>query len=444
MRALPFVVLLVATAARAEPVTVPDAPALAQIQDDKQLAEVLSAIVQDPAVHVDDAKARPLAQALMTEGVKRLQARAYDQALANFLEAYNQLPSPKILLNVASTLRDMGRLADAANTYQRYLADPATSAERVGEVKQVLIGLDQQLTILTVRVFPRGSDVSIDGGPFVPVGSSLLTRVRPGIHLVRIKKGDASHEVTVNGFEGETKDVAASLPMAVEPDKAAPPVTATAPTPPPATAPPTSLGTNLPIETDAPDHVEGWLITGTQYGGGTATGRERRVRTGYQGPEVAPIIPHYEVSDTGETIVTTTEEEPIGSGVIGIMRIDTSGRCCAGGLGIAIALHDHLELDIAGLRSNEWGAYLGLRYRFLTGLLRPFVSGGFPLFVFTNTSDMSTQIAPGVRAGGGVEVMINGHLSVEADLGIEHFFNVDDTMFDATVWVPTVGVIGRL
>src|SRR6202012_1609840 len=101
---------------------------------------------------------------------------AYDEALADFLEAYNRLPSPKILLDIASTLREMGRLAHAANTYQRYLTDPATGAERVAEVKKLLLARDEQLTILTVRVQPHGSEISIDAGPFVPVGSSLQTR----------------------------------------------------------------------------------------------------------------------------------------------------------------------------------------------------------------------------------------------------------------------------
>jgi flagellar motor protein MotB len=204
-----------APAAPAEPAEPP--PPLAQIKDDKQLAEILQAMTQDPAVAVDDPATRPLAQALMTEGVKQLQARAYDQALANFLEAYAKLPSPKILLNIASTLRDMGRLADAANTYQRYLTDPATGAERVAEVKELLLRLDDQLTILTVRVSPKGSEISIDGGPFIPVGSTLLTRVRSGIHLVRIRKDAQGDEVTINGFEGENKEVTPRLAPAPEP-----------------------------------------------------------------------------------------------------------------------------------------------------------------------------------------------------------------------------------
>src|SRR6185503_17949734 len=174
-RALSLGLVLWAFAAHAQPVTKPDeVPPLAQIRDEKQLAEALAQITNDPAIKAED-KNRPLAAALMTEGVRQLQSQQYEQALANFLEAYGKFPSPKILLNIGSTLRDMGRLADAANTYQRYLADPATGPERMAEVKELLVKIDQELTVLTLRVFPRGSEVSIDAGPFIPVGSTLQT-----------------------------------------------------------------------------------------------------------------------------------------------------------------------------------------------------------------------------------------------------------------------------
>ena len=45
--------------------------------------------------------------------------------------------------------------------YQRYLADPATGPERVAEVKELLIKLDQELTLLTIRVVPRGADAVV-------------------------------------------------------------------------------------------------------------------------------------------------------------------------------------------------------------------------------------------------------------------------------------------
>jgi hypothetical protein len=393
---------------------------LAPLKDDQQVTAALQAITQDPAIPVDDPTTRGLAQALMTEGVRQLQARAFDQALANFLEAYARFPSPKILLNIGSTLRDMGRLDDAANTYQRYLTDPATGAERIAEVKQLLLELDQRLTILTVRVFPRGSDISIDGGPFIPVGSSLVTRVRTGLHLVRIKKDALANELTVNGFEGENKEVAPTLQMPVEPIA-----------PPPAAAP--------------PERVEAWLVTGTQYGAADAASRERIVHTGDR--ELAAIVPR---SDDRAAAAPRDPDEAIDSGVLGVLRIDGKGRGFAGGLGIAIS-RGHLETELMVLKSDEIGGYLGLRYRVLTGFFQPYAALGAPGFVFDHEEvapdgvsiDTAKRLAIGVRVAAGIELKINGHLSVQGDVGYEHFFFVDER-FEADVFVPTLGMIGRL
>lgn len=407
-----------------------DAP-LAQIRDDKQLAETLATITNDPAVHVADDKARPIAAALMTEGVKQLQNQQYDQALANFLEAYARFPSPKILLNIASTLRDMGRSADAANTYQRYLGDPATGPERIAEVKQILVGLDQQLTLLTVRVTPRGSQVSIDGGPFITVGTALVTRVRPGIHLVRVKNGLATGEVTVNGFEGEAKDIAVTAVANVSQGDATP-------TPPP------------PASTSAPEEVHGWLVDGTRYASGDPSSNERHARATFSGPEIRAVVPSSSGIEDDDIIVEPSEPaHKISSGVLGILRVDGKGRGAAGGLGFALSPTDRLELELAGLKSNVWGAYAGLRVRFLTGWVRPYAAGGVPVFFFENEWDMTNAVVYGMRGAGGVEARINGHVSVQADLGFEHFFNTANKLLDgrrpeSNVFVPTVGVIGRL
>lgn len=418
----------------------PAPPPLAQIKDDKQVALVLQAITQDPAVAVDNPATRPLAQALMTEGVKQLRARSFDQALANFLEAYAKFPSPKILLNIASTLHDMGRLADAANTYQRYLTDPATGAERVAEVKELLLRLDEQLTILTVRVSPHGSEISVDGGPFIPVGSTLVTRVRTGLHLVRIRKDDRGDELTINGFEGENKEVTPALTAA---PAAPPPVVAQA-------RAPEAAGARAPeiksgAEVAPPERVEGWLITGTQYGTSDATGRARTVHN--DGRELAPIIPHDDLSDRGEAILEPDDD--IGSGVISVLRIDGKGRGFAGGVGLAIA-RGKLEFDLMVLKSDELGGYLGARYRPFTGVFRPYAALGVPGFAYDHeeastgaTIQTTTRLAIGVRAAAGLELKINGHFSVQGDLGYEHFFFVDEH-FESDVFVPTVGVIGRL
>ena len=135
----------------------------------------------------------------------------------------------------------------------------------------------------------------------------------------------------------------------------------------------------------------------------------------------------------------------IGAGVIGVVRIDGEGRGFAGGLGLALS-RGRLDADIMVLRSDETGGYLGLRYRLREGRLRPYVGAGVPGFVFDqpDAGGTTTRLALGVRAAAGVELRLNGHLSVHADLGYEHFF-VDEmtTRLDANVFVPSLGVIGR-
>jgi len=432
-RGVPRVVLLAALlAARTaaaqtpQPPPAPSAPPappapyidVVDIKDEKLLAQVLARITRDPAVPVPDPAMRTTAQALMIEGVKRLQAGSYEQALANFLEAYGKFPSPKILLNIGSTLRDMGRLSDAANTYQRYLDDPATGSERVSEVRELLVKLDEQLTTLEVHVTPRGSAISIDGGPFISVGQRLVTRVRPGLHLVRIRKAERSAELTINGFEGETKRVDARVEIEATP-------------PSPAPAPPEAL----------PERVSPWLTNGTQYSADSGTGRVRRTRSSFTGTEIVPLTPLFDMDTDSEIHLQYPERTRISSGAVGLLRIDGKLRGVAAGLGIAVA-RGRFEGDLMILRSAVTGAYLGARVRILSGFFRPYVAAGVPGFLYEDLD--ATKVAFGVRLAGGLELMINEHLSVQGDLGYEHFFGVEETMFESDVFVPTLGVIGRL
>lgn len=378
---------------------------------DDEIAQITS----DPTIPTPDPKARPAAAALMKQGNAEVAQRNYEQGLADFLEAYARFPSPRILMNIGSTLFDMRRYADAANTYQRYLFDPIAQKERLGEVKSLLTKLDDRLTILTVRVYPENAQLSIDGGPFVAVAHALQTRVRPGPHTVRVKNATASTELTINGFEGEQKELVAQL-------------------------------SNAPVDTKPFEPDREWLKSSRAY---AADDRGHPVVTsGYGGvPVHAAQIDEAEFQAMIRTS-TTQDDDAIASGALGIMRIDGKGRGVAGGLGIAIAFRDHLEGELLALRSQETGAYVGGRFRFWTGFFRPYVGVGVPMFFFDAVSRgdaMSTfHFAFGARVAAGLELVLNSHLSVQADLGYEHFWRVDDTNFEANIFVPTVGVIGRL
>jgi len=143
------------------------------------------------------------------------------------------------------------------------------------------------------------------------------------------------------------------------------------------------------------------------------------------------------------------DEDTIDSGVLGVLRIDGKGRGFAIGAGLALS-RGTLEVELMMLKSDDTGGYLGLRYRLPTGVVRPYGAIGAPGFVFdheeaaTGAPSMTTRrFALGVRLAAGVEVKLNDHLSVQGDLGYEHFFFIDDH-FEADVFVPTLGVIGRL
>jgi len=384
-------VLALVRPAGAQPAPVRSNAPLAQHKGEAELARALAAITPDRA-----------SQRLLAEGVRQLAGGAHEQALANFLAAYARTPSPRILVNVAAILRDIGRLADAANTYQRYLVDPATTGER-GEVKELLLRLDEQLALVVIEVSPRGSEVSLDGGPFVAVGGTLTTRMRPGIHLARIRNSGQTDEVTLNGFAGETKHVYLAV-------RGAP-------------------------ERDGPEHVYAWLDDSTHYG---VQGSERVVIAS-TGP-LAPIVPREEAAgDDGGPVRVAAPA--IGSGVVGVARIDGKLRGFAGGIGIAVSRR-HVEGEALMMLSDQLGGYLGVRYRLLLARWRPYAALGLPAFSYGRMD--TTQLAVGLRMAAGLEVRVHEHLSVQGDLGYEHFFGIGDAKFYADYFVPSLGVIGRL
>jgi hypothetical protein len=395
----------------------PAAPPLTQVSDEHQLAELAQAIAQDPAVAVDDPAARPVVQALIIEGVKQLHARGFDQALANFLEAYAKLPSPKLLLAIGAILRDMGRLADAANTYHRYLVDPSAGADRVTDVAELLSQLDEQLTILTVHV-PRGAQVSLDDGPFVEVGGELVTRVTAGSHRVQLRVDQATSQAKITAGEGEAKEVTPQPPAGAH-----------------AAAPSTEL----------PDRVDGWLVTGTAYGADRAISRARTVYDA-DGRAIAAVLPH---RDTLDEPSSERAESGFEYGAVGVARIDGEGRGFAGGLGITVA-RGRWSAELMLLKSDQYGGYLGLRYQLLGGRFRPYLATGIPGFAFhhdelqADATMMGTRrLAVGGRVAAGLELEITEHLSLHADAGYEHFFFLDG-QYQADLFVPTLGVIGWL
>jgi hypothetical protein len=151
------------------------------------------------------------AKALMTTGVRLLEAKDYLGALALFREAYVRFPSAKILLNIGTTLKLLDRKAEAANTYQHYLdsqdADPNRAKQVIGELAE----LDKSVGVVEVIVRPADAEVSF-GDEWIPAARAKQWRVPPGaIKIGARKQGYLNAEQTSTVAAGAKTSITVAL-----------------------------------------------------------------------------------------------------------------------------------------------------------------------------------------------------------------------------------------
>jgi hypothetical protein len=173
------------------------------------LAALLLPLSARAAPPADDKAA---AQKLLTEGNRLSGEGEYVEALARFREAYARYPSAKLLLNIGTTLRQLGRNVEAAMTYERYLADPGADPKRVPEVRRVLGELDALVAYVRVVPSPADAAVTLDGAPLPIAARGVEVRVEPGTHkLVGEKKGLPPAVQTITLARGERRNVSLEL-----------------------------------------------------------------------------------------------------------------------------------------------------------------------------------------------------------------------------------------
>ncbi|NVB85349.1 MAG: hypothetical protein HOV81_43700 [Kofleriaceae bacterium] len=152
------------------------------------------------------------AKALLASGLKLFAAKDYLGALAVFKDAYARFPSSKILINIGTTLKALGRNAEAANTYQRYLDASDSEAGKKADVAKVLAELDAKLGILDITVTPDDAEVQIGHGDWEPAKDVAHIRVDPGSAVVRARRdGYTGAESTVEAVAGAHQTVTLTL-----------------------------------------------------------------------------------------------------------------------------------------------------------------------------------------------------------------------------------------
>lgn len=194
----------------------------------------LALLVASIAAHAqgDDEGDKTRAAKLLDEGNALFASKRYETALKRYEAAYAAFPSPKILLNLAEVTRELGLADQAADYYERFLAeagdgvDPKHRSFAEHRVAELEVGLGR----IAIEG-PAGLDVRLDGKPrgALPIPPK---RVTPGRHTVEADGFTedvtvrAGHVATVRIPDERTPEVplvAVPAPAEVTPAIAPPP-----------------------------------------------------------------------------------------------------------------------------------------------------------------------------------------------------------------------------
>jgi hypothetical protein len=123
-------------------------------------------------------------------------------------------------------------------------------------------------------------------------------------------------------------------------------------------------------------------------------------------------------------------------GAYAMEHLDIPHKGAATFIGVTFDVIDRLRLDGAAILGPNYGVFAGATLAILTGKFRPIASVGVPMF-------FSDGARFGMRGAGGLELQINRHLALVAEVGVEFMLNPEDDIKEL-VFIPAVGALGRL
>lgn len=162
----------------------------------------------DAPVRPADPAAKARASKLLNDGNQQSNDGDYVEALENFRAAYQIYPSPKLLLNIGTMLRQLGKNVEAAEVYEKYLEDPEADPNQRQLLTQTLDEINNLVGHVRVTVDPADAAVSLNGTPVVIAAGGTNVRVEPGTHkIVGEKKGFPPALATISLRRGETRTI---------------------------------------------------------------------------------------------------------------------------------------------------------------------------------------------------------------------------------------------
>lgn len=148
-------------------------------------AVALALVLGTAPVVAQPANVKQEARERFDRGLTLFNQRDDGGALAEFQRAYELVPHPLVLYNIALVQAAMNRPVQAVDSLDKLLAAPGSlDAERVEHAKKVRAEQTAKIGLLDVKVNVEGATIEIDN---VSVGTTPLSaplRVSGGVHLV--------------------------------------------------------------------------------------------------------------------------------------------------------------------------------------------------------------------------------------------------------------------
>jgi hypothetical protein len=302
------------------------------------------------------------AKQLMQTGVKLLEAKDYLGALAIFKDAYVRFPSPKILLNIGTTLKLLDRKAEAANVYERYLASNDADPAKRAEVSDAISELDKWLGRITITLDPQDAEIEVDGDW---LKGSRIVHVNPGGVVVHARK---------DGFQPAERNVSLVGGQQV------------------------ALAIKL---VEAPKVVDKPVVITTHDERPAVVEEGPRSRIGAVAMAHVSVVPKVGSAWAVGATADVTPQLAVDAAVL---------------LGPGLVSSSNMYT----INPPKIGAYAGASFAFLPAPFRPRVAVAMPIFYSSSSLRFS------IRGAGGFEYVASRHLSIVVEIGVEHPLNPEN------------------
>lgn len=299
-------------------------------------------------------KTRQEARKAYGAGEKAYGSADYTTAYDDFKKANDLIPSPNAEYWMAMSLDKAGKVEEAIDAYQTFLANPNASkvgADKVSGAQSRLGALKKTPASVNVTTTPPGASVSVDGQ--AQMGETpMVVKVPPG-----------SHELSISapGYETESRKVTVKATekqnLNVELMKSAAPAPTPAPTPP--AAPTEAPAAPPPAPPPAPEHksmVPAYVTLGIA-GAGAIVGTIFGIKA-LSAKSTFDKTPTNSNADTVERNALISDMSfgvAITLGVTGIVLLTSSGSSTTPAESGMIKLPKKATLDVAPYMSEHGG-----------------------------------------------------------------------------------------